>query len=405
VKEETGRFRLAWCRKWPVLSLRGRLLLAAALTIVVAGTLTALSTRALMTSIVTRTLDTRLDSQIRALQSALTPQGRIDPRRLHLLPYFQNAPLQWGWRVEGPLGGEEGGARLGMEQPEPGQRPAWGQIYSSRMIRDGLRMHSRHLRMFLPAHGQMVVVTVAGPEELITEPMAAALRPAMTAIGVTIAALLVAAYAQLLYSLRPVLDLRRAVAGVRDGQSAQVEGQWPKELTPLADELNGLIRQNASGLENARHHVANLAHGLKTPLATLTLRLARQGADAETQALVADMARRIDHHLNRARSGAQMVGGRASADVAGLAGRLVRAMQHLHEARDLAFAVELGGVQRLAVDQALAHGKRLDESGQGYGFGLGIARELAEYYGGSLQLGRSAALGGLSATLRLPRRD
>ncbi|HWJ18091.1 MAG TPA: hypothetical protein VNR65_05100, partial [Geobacterales bacterium] len=38
----------------------------------------------------------------------------------------------------------------------------------------------------------------------------------------------------------------------------------------------------------------------------------------------------------------------------------------------------------------------------GYGFGLPITRELAELYGGSLSLSRSA-LGGLKAELRLPR--
>jgi len=42
------------------------------------------------------------------------------------------------------------------------------------------------------------------------------------------------------------------------------------------------------------------------------------------------------------------------------------------------------------------------ERPRGYGFGLPITRELAELYGGSLSLSRSA-LGGLKAELRLPR--
>ena len=47
-------------------------------------------------------------------------------------------------------------------------------------------------------------------------------------------------------------------------------------------------------------------------------------------------------------------------------------------------------------------GERLDEAAPGFGFGLSIARELAELYGGSIDLGDSE-LGGLRVSLRLPR--
>ncbi|WP_447407211.1 ATP-binding protein, partial [Clostridium perfringens] len=51
---------------------------------------------------------------------------------------------------------------------------------------------------------------------------------------------------------------------------------------------------------------------------------------------------------------------------------------------------------------ALQPGVRLDEREPGYGFGLGIVVELAELYGGALTLD-AAAIGGLCATLTLPR--
>jgi hypothetical protein len=54
-------------------------------------------------------------------------------------------------------------------------------------------------------------------------------------------------------------------------------------------------------------HVANLAHGLKTPLATLPLPLRRTRpaiASGDLQALVLLMERRIRHHLGRARAAA-----------------------------------------------------------------------------------------------------
>ena len=46
-------------------------------------------------------------------------------------------------------------------------------------------------------------------------------------------------------------------------------------------------------------------------------------------------------------------------------------------------------------------GQRLDESAPGFGFGLTIARELAELFGGALDLGAAPA-GGLCVSLRLP---
>ena len=53
-----------------------------------------------------------------------------------------------------------------------------------------------------------------------------------------------------------------------------------------------------------------------------------------------------------------------------------------------------------AVD-VMRPGHRLDESAPGYGFGLPITSELAELYGGTVVLGKSAS-GGLRAVVSLP---
>jgi signal transduction histidine kinase len=58
----------------------------------------------------------------------------------------------------------------------------------------------------------------------------------------------------------------------------------------------------------------------------------------------------------------------------------------------------LSGQQTIDV---MRPGYRLDESASGYGFGLPITRELAEPYGGSVELARSD-LGGLQAAVSLP---
>jgi signal transduction histidine kinase len=59
------------------------------------------------------------------------------------------------------------------------------------------------------------------------------------------------------------------------------------------------------------------------------------------------------------------------------------------------------GLEEAQSQAVFARGARLDQRMPGSGLGLAIARDLAEIYGGRIELGRSP-LGGLAATLLLP---
>jgi signal transduction histidine kinase len=124
-------------------------------------------------------------------------------------------------------------------------------------------------------------------------------------LGVLGVALICAMLIQVRLGLRPLERLRLAVADVRSGRRDTVPDAQPDEVQPLATELNALLIQNTTNLERARKHVSNLAHGLKTPLATLAIALQKQpsGSD-DLHGLVVLMDRRIRHHLGRARSAA-----------------------------------------------------------------------------------------------------
>jgi signal transduction histidine kinase len=175
-------------------------------------------------------------------------------------------------------------------------------------------------------------------------------------------------------------------------------------------------------------------------------------ADGRLRPLVMTMDRRIHHHLSRARVAALGGPERARtllaakvADHIGAFGKLYADKGLAYEVRiapDTAVACEaqdldelLGNLldnaskwarQRVLVtadkvgpmiemtieddgpglsDQQVAEvvrpGHRLDESAPGCGFGLPITRELAELYGGTFALGRSA-FGGLRAVVSLP---
>jgi signal transduction histidine kinase len=272
---------------------------------------------------------------------------------------------------------------------------------------------------------------------------------ALLGLGLALATLL-----QLRIGLRPLRALQAALADVRAGRARHVPLDQPDELAPLASELNALIDQNEAGLEHARRHVSNLAHGLKTPLAALGIKLAESGRDPDgsLSAMVAQIDGRVRHHLGRARAAAPG-GPRARASLARAVAELNHALERIHADRAVTVLVDVDTELVVAVDpqdldemagnlldnawrharsmirvegrqsgasvvltvdddglglteteiaEAVTPGRRLDERGDGHGFGLSIAEELAELSGGKLTLLASPSMPGLRAALTLP---
>jgi len=60
-----------------------------------------------------------------------------------------------------------------------------------------------------------------------------------------------------LLGLRPLGQIREAVADVRTGRSERVPAEQPLEILPLVSELTLLLEQNAGGgdgIERCSHH-------------------------------------------------------------------------------------------------------------------------------------------------------
>jgi signal transduction histidine kinase len=279
----------------------------------------------------------------------------------------------------------------------------------------------------------------------------------LTAVGVALA-IMSGIVARL--ALRPIDRLGRAIEKVREGEAQEITGTYPREIAPLAEEVNELLRSNTQILERARNQVGNLAHGLKTPLAVLrneASAAAKSNALAKVVTAESDkMTQLVTTYLDRARIAARsaVVGKRADATMVML--RLVRVMQKLNQNVTIAFkrpdaslpwfrgdesdleemvgnlldnackfshgsiAVTMAaertpkaaflviridddgpGLTEEEAQKVLRRGVRLDEKTPGSGLGLDIVKELVDVYGGSLQLKRSV-LGGLLAELRLP---
>ncbi|RWO91944.1 ATP-binding protein [Mesorhizobium sp.] len=136
----------------------------------------------------------------------------------------------------------------------------------------------------------------------------------------------------ILLGLQPLRRVRDALAMVREGTAQKLDGRFPAEIEPLADETNALIENNKRIVERSRTQVGNLAHSLKTPLAVL-INEGRALGGAKGQLIAeqaASMQKQIDHYLQRARVAAQRDSVVYRTPVAPLVQRMVRVLQKLN---------------------------------------------------------------------------
>lgn len=296
---------------------------------------------------------------------------------------------------------------------------------------------------------------VAADEKLMVEPVNRFNGALWLALGILAAGLVVAALVQVNVGLAPLRKLRAALTRVRDGDARHLEGQFPAEITPLVEEFNSVLTQNAEVVERARTQAGNLAHALKTPLSVLAN--AAAGQDDELARLVGGQvdaaSRQVDYHLARAQAAAtaRMPGVRTALQP--LLEALLRTMRRIHAERQLELLllpiaenlvfrgeahdlqemlgnlldnackwasrrVEVaatGDGEKLVIrvdddgrgiaagerDAVVRRGVRADQLVPGSGLGLSIVDDLARIHGGELRLADSP-LGGLRAVLELP---
>ncbi|MBW6526169.1 ATP-binding protein [Sphingomonas sp. RHCKR7] len=428
------------------------MLIVSALATAVALALAGAAMAGLLGRLVVEGLDRRLDAELALLASAVDADGHVDRARLERVRGALDAGPEWRWRVDGPDGtlGSADFPRLDHPLDPPlGPAPPAGPLASrgprprEGAAESGGEVHARELVIATPRGD--VTLTAAAPRSVVRRPIEGALWPLLGALAAVAAVLTAALLVQLRVGLAPLRRLRDQVAAIRGGARDRVEEDQPAELRPLAAELNALAADNAAALAAARGAAANLAHALKTPVAALALDLRDR---PEQAAQIERIDRTIRHHLARARAAA--IDRRAATSLRPAAEGLVAAVGALHrDARialdvpaDLVVAVDAQDLDELLgnlLDNAARHaaarvtlgavrdgrwvavevvddgpgipaterervarpGTRLDERGDGHGFGLAIASELVALYGGALSLDQASG-GGLAVRLTLP---
>jgi signal transduction histidine kinase len=411
---------------------------------------------------VERSFDARLSVLLDGMVAAAEPNdsGGVSLTRVAGEPRFEQPYSGWYWQITGQPGPIARSASLFDLSLTPRRTATGGgalRWYRTAGPEDQvLRVVERDIRF--PEIAEPLTFTVAGDRaELVAEVKRfnTTLAWSLGALGL---GLVLAVLIQVRFGLQPLRGLQQALAAIRSGRADKLEGSFPVEVTPLAEEMNALLDHNLEVVARARTHVGNLAHALKTPLAVLGNEAARGDTPlAETVRLqTAIMRRNVDHHLTRARAaGAGRVIGTRT-EVMEVLDALVRTLEQIHadkapvialdgddaltfrgerhdfeemagnlidnackwaqrrvriEARPRAEAGRLWLV--LSVDddgpgltseqraQVFDRGARFDEAVPGSGLGLAIVRDIAALYGGQVTL-EDSDLGGLRARLELP---
>jgi signal transduction histidine kinase len=437
-------------------SLNRRLLTGAAVFIALALVAAAIMIGFVLHRFVQGQIDQRLDTQIVFLSSMLTAgddgvavTGNADG------PPFDRPARGWYWEVLGPRNVLRSRSLedANIDVPKFHRPPREERPTPAEGV--GPRNEALHFRIQQVTVGRTpVTIVTSAPRSAVSGP----LREAMTTLAISLAvlgiALVLAILLQVRLGLRPLERLRQAVADVRTGRSERVPTEQPLEILPLVSELNGLLEQNATNLERARRHVANLARAQDATRYTLHCPVrarpqchgrasfagrfdgvahpsssragACRGLERPTRAQTL-IAPRIDDvgnalgkiHADKRIALAQDVPRDLAVaceqqDFDEMAGNLlenafrwarnkVEVHAHRDDGRSVAIVIEDdgSGLRPEQIPQVLRLGERMDESAPGFGFGLPITRELAELYGGDLNLDASR-LGGLRVTLRLP---
>lgn len=279
--------------------------------------------------------------------------------------------------------------------------------------------------------------------------------------GVTLVLLLVLTLI-LRWGLAPLRQVAEDLRDIENGRHLRLQGNYPKELRGLTENLNALIRTNTEQEERYQASLGDLAHSLKTPLALLRGAVeVGQPLAKSLQSSIEEQVERMDqivqYQLQRAASSGRTAL-MAPVDLSEVAQKIINALNKVYADKGIVCRIELEaglafrcqegdlmellgnlldnaykwaerqvelkirgdspdastepgliieiaddgpGIDPKDLDTVLARGGRLDSQTSGHGLGLAMVQDIVELYSGKLRIS-GAELGGAQIKLWLP---
>ncbi len=273
-----------------------------------------------------------------------------------------------------------------------------------------------------------------------------------------LATMLAATWWQIHIGLQPLNALQREVERINANHARALTADYPAELMPLVNAMNHLLTDRAQAVERARAWTADLAHGLKTPLAALAADAQQLRAQGNVQLadnleqLAETMRRRVERELIRARVRAGTAPQEANITLHVAVTRLLRVLQRTPAGERVTWQVDIApdvtvalmpddvfdllgnvlenaakwarsrvwiaanvignwvqidisddgtGVAATQLSRLGERGLRLDQRKNGSGLGLAIVRDIVDAYGGMVRF-ECAVNRGLIVRVQLP---
>jgi signal transduction histidine kinase len=258
-------------------------------------------------------------------------------------------------------------------------------------------------------------------------------------------------------SFRRLETVREDIRHLEQGKKNKLSEDVPMEILPLVQEFNHLLGLLSQRLDRSRNALGNLAHALKGPL-NLLLQYFDRPTDNDLlhRQQARNQVERVRQLMERELKRARLAGSgiqrqhfdphRELPDLIAVLKQVYRAPQlQIQYAIDPAVSTfgdredmlelfgnlldnackwakqkvtcQISGNARVEIlvqddgkglsvqelDKLTQRGTRLDETVQGHGLGLAISKDIVKLYGGRLEFGRAAELGGLRVKVSLPQ--
>ena len=442
-------------------SLRLRLVAGGIVAILVALTIAGAGLTLLFERHVTRTIADDLDIHLKQLLAGIDidPQNNLVMSRPPADPRFADPLSGLYWQLSDDRGQLVRSRSLWDTTLKlPADELAAGELHRHEVLGPGkarLLVAERIVQLTFGDRRLPVRVAVAADLARVAAAAHDFAKDLAVALGLLGLVLAIATSIQVGLGLRPLAALRRGVADIRSGRRQHLPVAVPAEVRSLVEEVNALLDGQEKEIERSRSRAADLAHGLKTPLAALAADAARlrergEAAIAQDIEAVGDaMSRHVDRELARARvRGAVRRRAVVSTALAPLVQSLIATLARTPAGARIAFEPRVADNTQMPLDRTdlaevlgnllenaarhatakvlisaniadgpaivieddgpgiapelrtrmLERGARLDERGDGAGLGLAIVQDVLGAYGWRLALAQSE-LGGLKATL------
>lgn len=318
-----------------------RLALASVISIVGALILSGVFLMFLFERHVIRRVEQELSVYVKQLAAALTsePDGTITLTKDFADPRFERPFSGLYWQVE----------RNG--RPVLQSRSLWDQSLNppsdaqsttspARYETNGpdnkvIIVMARNVYLETEGGNEALRLAAAINKDEVTQARSQFLRDLVIALTALAAALIAAAWLQIAIGLRPLKQIRQRINDIRTGSTSRLQGKYPSEVQLLVDEVNALLSASVQAIERARDSAADLAHGLKTPLAVLQAEsraLQEQHLNEPAREILAqvdEMRNRVERHLAVVRMRGTTHGAVGRTDAAQAFEKIIKAMKHM----------------------------------------------------------------------------